>query len=148
MQKLMGGRKDGLFLLRRVERLISSQNISFKLLICLICMWKPFGFQIFSYCLLIIVFHGSCLICGCGFIHYLLFLCQLGYTKKQEERHFRGVITLEVCITFAFIMCYLFHVTLRWYNDHVTFALPLKQFFPVLWTLLESYTDLAKHGLM
>lgn len=22
---------------------------------------------------------------------------QLGYTKKQEERHFRGVITLEVC---------------------------------------------------
>lgn len=24
------------------------------------------------------------------------FLCQLGYTKKQEERHFRGVITLEV----------------------------------------------------
>lgn len=21
---------------------------------------------------------------------------QLGYTKKQEERHFRGVITLEV----------------------------------------------------
>ncbi|GFP81258.1 dynamin-2b [Phtheirospermum japonicum] len=25
----------------------------------------------------------------------LLFLLQLGYTKKQEERHFRGVITLE-----------------------------------------------------
>lgn len=24
---------------------------------------------------------------------------QLGYTKKQEERHFRGVITLEVSIT-------------------------------------------------
>lgn len=27
---------------------------------------------------------------------YGLFVLQLGYTKKQEERHFRGVITLEV----------------------------------------------------
>lgn len=25
------------------------------------------------------------------------FFFQFGYTKKQEERHFRGVITLEVC---------------------------------------------------
>jgi hypothetical protein len=58
--------------------------------------------------LMIIVFHGSCLICGCGLTHYLLFLCQLGYTEKQEERHFRGVITLEVCITFAFIICVIY----------------------------------------
>lgn len=27
----------------------------------------------------------------------MLFFFQFGYTKKQEERHFRGVITLEVC---------------------------------------------------
>ena len=31
------------------------------------------------------------------FIDQILhFVLQLGYTKKQEERHFRGVITLEV----------------------------------------------------
>ncbi|XP_020537374.2 dynamin-2B [Jatropha curcas] len=28
---------------------------------------------------------------------YLFLFPQLGYTKKQEERHFRGVITLEEC---------------------------------------------------
>jgi hypothetical protein len=30
-----------------------------------------------------------------------IFPVQLGYTKKQEERHFRGVIVLEVCLTFG-----------------------------------------------
>ena len=29
---------------------------------------------------------------------------QLGYTKKQEERHFRGVINLEVIIFFPVIL--------------------------------------------
>lgn len=29
--------------------------------------------------------------------------CQLGYTKKQEERHFRGVISLEVWISCWFL---------------------------------------------
>lgn len=37
---------------------------------------------------------------------------QLGYTKKQEERHFRGVITLEVNISGAFSwLLYIYHVS-------------------------------------
>ena len=30
---------------------------------------------------------------------------QLAYTKRQEERHFRGVIILEVCAITAIILC-------------------------------------------
>ncbi|CAI0555923.1 unnamed protein product [Linum tenue] len=33
----------------------------------------------------------------CFHWHYILLFLFLGYTKKQEERHFRGVITLEEC---------------------------------------------------
>ena len=29
---------------------------------------------------------------------------QLGYTKKQEERHFRGVINLEVIFFFSVVL--------------------------------------------
>ena len=35
----------------------------------------------------------------CRIYFDLSFILQLGYTKKQEERHFRGVITLEVRTT-------------------------------------------------
>ncbi|KAM3243818.1 hypothetical protein ACQJBY_055635 [Aegilops geniculata] len=37
---------------------------------------------------------------------------KLGYTKKQEERHFRGVIVLEVCLIIYFTMFILFYLTL------------------------------------
>lgn len=39
------------------------------------------------------------MIVNCRIYFDLSFILQLGYTKKQEERHFRGVITLEVRIT-------------------------------------------------
>jgi hypothetical protein len=57
------------------------------------------------------------------------FLYQLGYTKKQEERHFRGVITLEVCITFSFILCVIY--SMRLVYGYIIFALQLQRFPPV-----------------
>lgn len=103
-----------------------------------------FCFPISLQCLLVIVLHGTCLICGVGCIHCVFFLYQLGYTKKQEERHFRGVITLEVCIAFAFyILCFLLCGSEMVY-DYIIFAYSVQQFF---FPLVERYTDLAKHGL-
>lgn len=63
------------------------------------------------------LFVGPCVICWllitlllkhlrfCEFRRVSLFL-QLGYTKKQEERNFRGVITLEVCAGYLFHRIY------------------------------------------
>ena len=91
----------------------------FELLICLwyLKLWGcPSVFQIFlSACCWSLYFMVLIWSTWCDCIHHVFFLYQLGYTKKQEERHFRGVITLEVCIIFAFIFCVIYSATLKWY---------------------------------
>lgn len=143
----MGGANGGSFLMRRVERSISSPECFFLALDVFDTnklWWFPSVFQFpFSACWLLYfmvpVWSAELVVFTVFF-----FLYQLGYTKKQEERHFRGVITLEVCIAFAFyILCFLLCGSEMVY-DYIIFAYSVQQFF---FPLVERYTDLAKHGL-
>lgn len=149
----MGGAKDGLFLMRRVERLISSSEHLF------LNSWFV------TACLLNVQEHRlvfKCLLTACWLVYFIVLVWSVSLFYSLSVVSMPAWVHKETRgETFSWChhswgvhdLCLLRHVIYSmWHKSYMITQLLHYHFdsffFPVLWTLVERYFDLVKRGFI